>query len=164
MSGIYTDEAQNAYCIFDKVSDALAQTLFYQCLFHIELFSMTSKQLHKAMDELDFRNIARTQACHMTDGIFGAEKHTAHMETAKQKVISFLGITISSGHKCLRAMKNARKRDGSAEWKESKLHLNTLENKYRIARNACEHLDESINRGKTKDMEDFSFSRYYILK
>lgn len=150
--------------LFDKVDDVLAQQLFYQCLFHIEIFGLFSGKLHEAMDELRFRDFARTQTCHMTEGIFGEEKHTAYMETAKQKVIGFLGVTISSGHKSLRALKNARKRDSNVEWKKSKIHLNTLENQYRIARNACEHLDESINQGKTKGLEDFSFSKGNILR
>lgn len=164
MGSIYTDEAQAAYEIFKKVSDPLAQKLFYQCLFHIDVFNVASEQLKKAMEELNFHNFARTQTCHMTEGIFGEAKHTAYIETAKQKVIGYLGVTISSGHKCLRAMQNARKSDRGIEWKQSKRELDSLVNKYRIARDACEHLDESINKGDTKTLEDFSFSPYNILR
>ena len=39
---IYTDEALIASDIFSNVSDQLAQRLFYQCLFHMEVFTKAS--------------------------------------------------------------------------------------------------------------------------
>ncbi len=164
MSSILTDEARAAYDIFDKVSDPLARALLYQCLFHIDIFKMASVRLHEAMEELRFRDFARKHTSHMTEGVFGGAMHTAHLETAKQKIIGYLGIVTSSGHKCLRAMNNARKRDGDSSWKQSKRQLTKLEDEYRLARNACQHLDESINRGETTTLEDFSFSKHSILR
>jgi hypothetical protein len=161
---IYTDEALIAYDIFTKISDAKAQTLFYQCLFHIEVFTEASQQLKEAKEKLDFHNFARSQSCHMTDGIFGVDKHSSQMETAKIKTLGYLGITISSGHKFLRSLKNARNKERGISWKPIKKQLVQLEDDYRLARNACEHLDESINKDETSKLEDFSFSINNVLR
>jgi len=99
----------------------------------------------------------------MTEGIFGVDRHTSQMETAKVKTIGYLGTTIASGHKFLRSLKNARDKDGDPAWKSAKKQLNRLEEAYRLARNACEHLDESISRGETVTLEDFSFSIHDVL-
>ena len=160
---IYTNEALIASEIFTKVSDHFAQRLFYQCVFHIEVFAKTSILLREAKETLDFHNFARSQSCHMTDGIFGVDRHTSQMETAKVKTIGYLGITLASGHKFLRSLKNARAKDGDAAWRSTKQQLIRLEETYRLARNACEHLDESISRGETVTFEDFSFSIHDML-
>jgi hypothetical protein len=99
----------------------------------------------------------------MTDGIFGVDRHTSQMETAKVKTIGYLGITLASGHKFLRSLKNARAKDGDAAWRSTKQQLIRLEETYRLARNACEHLDESISRGETVTFEDFSFLIHDML-
>jgi len=155
---IYTDEALVASEISTKVSDRLAQRLFYQCLFHIEVFTKASTLLREAKETLDFHNFARSQSCHTTDGLLGVDRHTSQMETAKVKTIGYLGTTLASGHKFLRSLKNARTKDGDAAWRSTKQELNRLEEAYRLARNACEHLDEGISRGETVTLEDFSFS------
>lgn len=160
---IYTDEARTAVDIFKKVPDRLAQVLFYQCLFHAEFFAHTSQLLRQAKHDLDFQNFARTQSSHQTEGIFGGLERSFQMETAKIKVMGYLGATISSGHKLLRSLKSARNKDGDIGWKSTKKRLIQLEDSYRHARNAFEHLDESILKGETQNIEDFSFSIYDIL-
>jgi hypothetical protein len=161
---IYTDEARTAVDIFKKVPDRLAQVLFYQCLFHAEFFTHTSQLLQQAKRDLDFHNIARSQSSHMTEGIFGDLEHSYQMETAKIKVMGYLGATISSGHKLLRSLRSARNKDGDIAWKSTKKRLVLLEESYRHARNAFEHLDESILRGETQNPEDFTFSIHDILR
>lgn len=160
----FTKEAKAACTIFTNVAHPQAQVLFYQCLFQVDLFSILSAKLTEEMRELNFRNFARTQTSHMIEGLFGEDIHAAHMETAHQKVMGLLGATISAGHKTLRAMNNARRRDGGSEWRKTKPLVEKLEEEYRVARNACEHLDESIYKGTTTTMEDFSFSRFYVFR
>jgi hypothetical protein len=160
---IYTDEALIAYDIFTKVPDRLAQTLFYQCLFHIELFAKASGWLREAKEKLDYHNFARSQSCHMTEGLFGVDKHTSEMETAKVRTIGYLATTIASGHKFLRSLKSARDRDGDPTWRATKKQLDRLEDSYRRARNACEHLDQGIRKGDIVELQDFSFSIHNVL-
>jgi hypothetical protein len=160
---IYTEQALTAVDIFEKVSEPLAQALFYQCLFHVEFYTHVSHLLRAAKDELDFQRFARAQSSHMTEGIFGDLERSFQMETAKIKVMGYLGATVSSGHKFLRSLKNARTKDGDPAWKPTRKRLIQLEESYRLARNAFEHLDESILRGETLSDEDFSFSIYNKL-
>jgi len=137
----------------------LGQTLFYQCLFHIELFAKASRWLWEAKEKLDYRS----QSCHMTKGLFGVDKHTSEMETAKVRTIGYLATTIDSGHKFLRSLKSARDRDGDPTWRATKKQLDRLEDSYRLARNACEHLDQGIRTGHIVELEDFSFSIHNVL-
>ena len=131
---IYTDESLIADDIFTKVLDRLAQTLFYQCLFDIELFAKASGWLREVKEKLDYHNFARSQSCHMTEGLFGVDKHTSEMETAKVRAIGYLATTIGSGHKFLRSFKSARDRDGDLTWRATKKRLIRLEKSYGLAR------------------------------
>ena len=160
---IYTDESLIADDIFTKVPDRLAQPLFYQCLFDIELFAKASGWLREAKEKLDYHNFARSQSCHMTEGLFGVNKHTSEMETAKVRPIGYLATTIGSGHKFLRSLKSARDRDGDLTWRATKKQLIRLQKSYGLARNACEHLDQGIRTGHIVELRDFSFSIHNVL-
>ena len=80
------------------------------------------------------------------------------MNASKARVIGVLGVTISSAHKFLRVLKQARKHDNLLDWSTLGKRLDELEDLYRRARNACEHLDERIYRGEYTSDEHFSFS------
>jgi hypothetical protein len=162
--GILTDEARVVIDIFSKVHNKLARVLFYQCVFHVELFKKASQLLKEAKEELDFENFARSQSCHMTEGLFGADRHAAKMETAKIRTLGYLGVTVSAGHKLLRSLKNARNKEPRPEWRTDRKALIALEEDYRFARNAYQHLDEAICKGVVVKTEDFSFSIHDVLQ
>lgn len=164
INSITTSEAEIAIEIFTKIQDPVAKRLYYQCVVHAELFAKASELLKQTKDELDFHNFARSQSCHMTEGVFGAESHAAKMESAKIKTLGYLGVTLSAGHKLLRSLKNARAKDPRPEWKSNKRQLLELEDAYRHARNAYEHLDEAISKGAVSQFKDFSFSIHNVLQ
>lgn len=160
---MWTDEARNAELIFAAVQDPVAQRLLYQGQMHVENFRQSSKQLQEAFQTLLFHDFARTQNCHMTEGIFGADIHASEMESAKVRVWGFLLNTCTAGHRLLRCCVNARRRDRGPEWACLRDELKTLPEIYRRTRNFLEHLDEATQRQDVADIEDCKFSRHGIL-
>jgi hypothetical protein len=80
---MWTDEVKIAELIFGSVKEPVAQRLLYQAQMHLESFRHASKLLKDSFFALTFHDFARTQSCHMNEGIFGVEIHAARMETAK---------------------------------------------------------------------------------
>jgi hypothetical protein len=165
IESIMTPEAEVVIDIFKRISNTRARVLFYQCVFHIELFRKASDLLKEAKETLDYHNFARSQSCHMTEGIFGTDRHAARMETAKILTLGYLGVTVSSGHKFLRSLRAARNKDSdrSAQWMTDRVDVSELESCFRHARNAYQHLDQAIDRGQVVSDEDFSFSVHDVL-
>ena len=161
---MWTEEARISYLIFDNVKVEMVRLQIYQAFFHIETFKRFIPDLHEAVRTLAFHNFARSQTCHMTDGIFGEGIHSAKMESAKVKVLGLLGIVIPAGHRFLRSLKQARKIDRQNDWSKVRGKLIDLEDLYRRARNACEHLDQRIYRGEYSELHHFSFSIHYKLR
>jgi hypothetical protein len=100
----------------------------------------------------------------MSEGIFGADIHAAHMETAKVRVWGFLLATATAAHKMLRCIGNARKRERSPDWKALRDPLNPLTEDLRRTRNFLEHLDEMVSSGEVSKMEECRFSRHGQLE
>jgi|GEM_PF-5083682 len=160
---MWTEEARISRLIFTRIQNTTAKTLIYQASFHIEVFKQAMKELCEAKDNLDYHNLARSQSCHMTDGIFGTDIHAAEMESAKIKAYGFLGVAVSSGHKFLRCIVNARQQDRETDWASLRDDLKDLPEVYRRARNAIEHLDEAIHKGKSISKDMLTFSIYSVL-
>ena len=93
----------------------------------------------------------------MMEGVFGSDVHLAEMNAAKTRVIGFLLSAITSGHRFIRCMAQARQLQKSEDWKELRKTLKTLGDSYHRFRNYLEHLDEAISKGIVSSDEDGSF-------
>jgi len=160
---MWTDESKTVTLIHETVDDVVVQRLLYQALMHIENFRHASRQLKDSFDTLLFHDFARTQSCHMVEDFFGADKHTAEMETAKVRVWGFLLNTATAGHKLLRCVVNARSKERLTDWASLRRDLRSMPDLYRRTRNFLEHLDEMTHREETPDIEDCKFSRHGVL-
>jgi hypothetical protein len=160
---MWIDESKTADLILRTVGNTVAQRLLYQAQMHLESFRHASKQLKEAFDTLLFHDFARTQSCHMTDGIFGADIHLAKMESAKVRVWGFLLGTATAGNKFLRCIVNARSKDQQSDWVQLREDLKRLPDTFSRTRNFLEHLDEKTQREEVSDIEDCKFSRHGVL-
>lgn len=161
---MWTDESRASDLIFGVVSSPVAQHLLYQSQMHLENFRHAKSRLHESFDTLLFRDFARAQSCHMTEGIFGADIHAAEMESAKIRVWGYLLNTATAGHKFLRCLVNARAKDRKSDWAPFREDLKALPDLYRRTRNFLEHLDEATAREEVTGIEDCKFSRHGILQ
>ena len=160
---MWTDEARKADLIFSVVTVANAQRVLYQAQMHIENFRQSKTLLHEAFEAALFRDFARTQSCHMTEGLFGADIHAAEMESAKIRVWGYLLNTVTAGHKLLRCLVNARAKERESDWGEFRDALRELPDIYRRTRNFLEHLDEATAKEEVTSIEDCNFSRHGVL-
>lgn len=161
---MWTDETTTSSLIFSVVNDPVAQRLLYQAQLHHENFRNSSQQLHEAFRQLLFRDFARVNSCHMTEGVFGADIHAAEMESAKVRVWGFLLNTATAGHKMLRCIVNARNKDRASDWRSLSDSLATPFDTYRRLRNFLEHLDEKVNLEEVTDIKDCRFHRNGYLE
>ena len=161
---MWTDESRASDLIFGVVSSPVAQRLLYQSQMHLENFRHAKSRLHESFDTLLFRDFARAQSCHMTEGIFGADIHAAEMESAKIRVWGYLLNTATAGHKFLRCLVNARAKDRKSDWAPFREDLKALPDLYRRTRNFLEHLDEATAREEVTGIEDCKFSCHGILQ
>lgn len=111
------------------------------------------------MDSLNSEDFARVMGgCHMTEGIFGSDKHRANQMMYKEQVIGFLLATVTADHRFTRTIKAARAKERMADWKTFKYALTILEKQYHEIRNFMEHLDESIAAGRLEDGLNCTFT------
>jgi hypothetical protein len=147
----------DTWLIFSVPTEQKVRIQLYQALFQIEGFRRFSALLHEEKATLDARNyqlgFARDLGIARPDRVIAAE-----MMAAKSRVVGLLGVTISSAHKFLRTLKQARKHDRVLDWTSVRSKVDELEDLYRRARNACEHLDERIYKGEYTSDRDFSFT------
>jgi hypothetical protein len=161
---MWTDESRTAELIIQTVENPVAQRLLYQAQTHLESFRHASSKLKDSFELLLFHDFARTQSCHMTDGIFGADIHLAKMESAKVRVWGFLLGTATAGHRFLRCIKSARSKNPSSDWAVLRDDLKRLTPLFLRTRNFLEHLDEKTYRQEVTNIEDCKFSRHGILE
>jgi hypothetical protein len=161
---MWTEAQGHAELVRDTVADPRARQLLYQVRVNLELFLHASAQLAEAFDDLDFHNFSITfGGCHMDEGIFGTVKHRAEMAAAKERVLAFLNATVTSGHRFIRALRAARKRDRGNDWGQLRMELERTERNFHDTRNFLEHLDEAIARGEIEAGSDASFSATRLL-
>ena len=159
---MWTEASRQADLVREKVADPQAQVLLHQARVNVELFKHTAEQLHIEFDALNYHNFARSQSCHMAEGIFGADKHGAEMMVHKAKVIGFLLATVTAGHRFTRSLRNARSKDRGRDWREFRHELDSLESGYHKVRNFLEHLDDSLAENPL-DGSDCTFTPTGIL-
>lgn len=159
----WNEATADAELVADTVSSAPARVLLYQARANLELFSHSAQQLDEALEETNLQNFMQSQSCHMNEGIFGADKHLAEMEAAKQRTVGFLLSVLTSGHRFWRCLIGARRNDQGSDWGTLRVDLNLLESHYHEARNFMEHLDEAIAAGAIEDGMDCQFSPAGVL-
>ena len=160
---MWNDTTRDAKLVAETVSDVDARILLYQARANLELFVHASQLLQQALDKTNFHNFAQHVSGHMTEGLFGADKHFAEMEAWKQRTTGFLLAVLSAGHRFWRCLVGARSRDRGRDWGSLRAELNLLERQYHRARNFMEHLDEAITRGDASAGLDATFSRDGVL-
>jgi len=136
------------------------RALLYQSRVNLELFKFAKERLLEAMESLNSEDFARVMGgCHMTEGVFGSDRHRANQMMYKEQVIAFLLATVTAGHRFTRSIKAARANERASDWKTIKYDLTILEKQqYQEVRNFMEHLDESIASGQLEDGLDCTFS------
>jgi hypothetical protein len=160
---MWTQSSRDADLIRETVPDSGARRLLYQARVNLALYTHARERLHESMDALNAADFARVASCHMTEGVFGADKHAANQMELKEQVIGFLLSVVTAGHRFTRSIQGARLRDASADWKQLKYDITALERKFHDVRNFMEHLDESIARGDLANGTDCTFTPTAIL-
>lgn len=160
---MFTESQTVADLLVSRVKDSTARTLLYQARVNLQLFEYARERVQKELGALNMEDFARTQTCHMTGGIFGAEKHAAKMMEHKEGVLCFLMALVTSAYRLVRSISAARRNDKGTDWKAFRSSLNPLEEALRGARNFLEHLDEAIAQGQISEGMDCSFSRNGVL-
>jgi hypothetical protein len=160
---MWTEESHAADLIFSVVTSPVAQRLLYQAQMHIRNFRNSKGGLQESFETLLYSDFARSQSCHMNEGVFGADIHAAEMESAKIRVLGYLLNTTTAGHKFLRCLVNARAKDREPDWARFRDDLREIPDTYRRTRNFLEHLDEAAAKEELQDPEDCGFSRHGIL-
>lgn len=160
---MFSESQTVANLLASTVKDSTARTLLYQARVNLQLFEYAREQVQKELEALNMADFARTQTCHMTEGIFGAAKHTAKMMEHKEGVLCFLIALVTSAYRVVRSISAARRKDQGTDWKAFRSSLNPLEEELRGARNFLEHLDEAIAQGQIAKGMDCKFSRNGML-
>jgi hypothetical protein len=160
---MWTESAHDAELVRNTVSDAVARRLLYQARVNLELFTHVRAQLTDALNELNAEDFARVMSDHMTEGVFGADKHRANQMTQKERVIGFLLATVTAGHRLTRFLCAARRNDRGRDWATLRIDLDLLEKQYHDVRNYLEHMDEAIASGKILNDMDCTFTPAGVL-
>lgn len=131
--------------IIKKVHDDKARQLFYQILINYELYKSMEEMIDTNMEKLNFYNFAKTQACHMIDGIFGAEKYREYQFVYQIKVIGNLIVLITAAHRIMTCIKEVREIEKNTSWGKLRMEINECDKIYdNRLRNFMEHLEENI--------------------
>lgn len=142
---MFTVETQRMDIIIENVKSEKVKSLFYHMLINYEIYKSTIEMLDRNMEQLNFYNFAKTQTCHMNDGIFGEIKYREYQFVYQLKVIGNLIVLITSAHRIMTCIKQARSNERCDDWK---IIRNSIENCDKIfddkIRNFMEHLEEKI--------------------
>lgn len=121
------------------------KNLFCWSFNYIEKCQISFFKLWSDLARLEFLIFCAENSCHMNEGIFGADIHRSEIEATLVHTWGILHDTINSGYHFLRSSSNAMSlsRPGDTTTFDIKKSKNLVE-EWRKARNAIEHLDESI--------------------
>lgn len=160
---MFTVETQQMDIIIKNVKNEKAKDLFYHMLINYEIYKSTAEMLDRNMEQLNFYNFAKTQTCHMNDGIFGQIEYKEYQFVYQLKVIGNLIVLITSAHRIMTCIKQARSYERSDDWKTIR---NSIESCDKIfddkIRNFMEHLEEKIYKQELTN-QNCHFSPYRIL-
>jgi hypothetical protein len=160
---MWTEASRDAMLIRETVTETDARHLLYQARVNLRLFNFARDGLHEAMYALNAEDFARVASNHMTEGVFGADKHRANQMMLKEQVIGLLLAVVTAGHRFTRSIQGARARDRGKDWREISLDIDLLERKFHEVRNFMEHLDEAVARGDLEEGTDCTFTPEAVL-
>ena len=160
---MFTIETKQMDIIINKVNNKRAKDSLYHMLINYEIYKSTVEVLDENMEKLNFYNFAKTQTCHMNDGIFGEQKYREYQFIYEIKVIGNLIVVITAAHRIITCIKQARANEKSSDWKSIS---DVIENCDRIfvnkLRNFMEHLEEKIYKQELTNQNCY-FSPQRIL-
>lgn len=160
---MFTIETKQMDIIISKVNNKKAKDSLYHMLINYEIYKSTVEVLDENMEKLNFYNFAKTQTCHMNDGIFGEQKYREYQFVYEMKVIGNLIVVITAAHRIITCIKQARANEKSSDWKSIS---DVIENCDRIfdnkLRNFMEHLEEKIYKQELTNQNCY-FSPQRIL-
>lgn len=140
---MFTIETRQMDIIIDNVRNEKAKDLFYHMLINYEIYKTTAEMLNENMDKLNFYNWAKTQTCHMNDGVFGDKRYYDYQFVYQLKVIGNLIVLITSAHRIMTCIKQARANEKCADWKAMGDVIDKCDKIYdNKLRNFMEHLEE----------------------
>ena len=160
---MFTIETKQMDIIINKVNNKRAKDSLYHMLINYEIYKSTVEVLDENMEKLNFYNFAKTQTCHMNDGIFGEQKYREYQFIYEIKVIGNLIVVITAAHRIITCIKQARANEKSSDWKSIS---DVIEYCDRIfdnkLRNFMEHLEEKIYKQELTNQNCY-FSPQRIL-
>ena len=149
--------------IIENVHSEKAKDLFYHMLINYEIYKSTAEMLDKNMEELNFYNFAKNQTCHMNDGIFGEIKYREYQFVYQLKVFGNLIVLITSAHRIMTCIKQARANEKSIDWKAISEDIEKCDKIFdNKLRNFMEHLEEKIYKQELTN-QNCQFSPQRIL-
>lgn len=163
---MFTVETQRIDIIIGNVKNEKAKVLFYHMLINYEIYKSTREMLDRNMEQLNFYNFAKIQACHMNDGILGEIKYREYQFVYQLKVIGNLIVLITSAHRIMTCIKQARLNERYDDWKVIR---NSIESCDKIfddkIRNFMEHLEEKVYKQELTNQNcQFSSNRILYCK
>ena len=72
---MFTIETKQMDIIINKVNYKKAKDSLFHMLINYEIYKLTVEMINENMEKLNFYNFAKTQTCHINDGIFGEQKY-----------------------------------------------------------------------------------------
>lgn len=93
---MFTVETQQMDIIIENIKSEKAKELFYYMLINYEIYKSTVAMLDRNIEQLNFYNFAKTQTCHMNDGLWGEIKYREYQFVYQLKVIGNLIVLITS--------------------------------------------------------------------
>lgn len=131
--------------IISNVNNVKAKGLLYHMLINYEIYKSTAEMLDENMEKLNFYNFAKTQICHMNDGIFGDVKYRDYQFVYNLKVTGNLIVLITAAHRIMTCIKQARADEKSSDWKTISDEIENCDKIFsNKLRNFMEHLEEKI--------------------
>lgn len=163
---MFTIETQQMDIIIENVHNEKVKSLFYHMLINYEIYKSTAEMIDKNMDKLNFYNFAKTQICHMNDGILGEMEYTDYEFVYQLKVIGNLIVLITTAHRIVTCIKQARANERNDDWKTIREDIERCDKIFdNKLRNFMEHLEEKIyNQELTNQNCYFSPQRVLFCK
>lgn len=158
-----TIETQQMDIIIENARTEKARDLFYHMLINYEIYKSMAVLLDKNMEKLNYYNFAKIQTCHMNDGVFGEMKYAEYEFVYQLKVIGNLIVLITSAHRLMTCITQARTSEKSVDWRTIRKQIEKcnkiFDNKLR---NFMEHLEEKIDKQELTNL-NCHFSKQRIL-
>lgn len=160
---MFTIETKQMDIIIENVCNEKAKDLFYQMLINYEIYKTMAEMLDENMKKLNFYNFAKTQTCHMNDGLFGELEYAEYQFVYQMKVIGNLIVLITSAHRIMTCIKQARANEKCKDWRIVSEEIEKCDKIFdNKLRNFMEHLEEKVYKQEVTN-QNCHFSPQRIL-